>query len=451
MATAAVALVAPMSMPALNMQSTAQAAVNVSVSIGTFYDDLAPYGSWVNYDDNYVFVPNDRPYGWRPYTAGHWVHTRRYGWMWVSNEPFGWATYHYGRWGYAEDIGWYWVPGRRWAPAWVSWRRSSNHLVWAPLPYRGGDVDVIVDVSDIPDVYWVAVPADHFLDVDLSIVVIRDDRERIRFAEEARPLGAVVVRNDVVVNNVVDVGFVEKETKQQVKTVEVKETDDPKQAGKGGEGEVAVFNPEVKAEKNAKPKEVTDVEKVKQEQASKGKQPTQTEQGTTTEQQAQPEEGQTGEQPLKKKKGTAEQTQPKGATTEQQQAQPEEGQTGAEQPIKKKKGAVTQEQTQPEQGQASEEQTTKKKKKGATTEQQQAQPEEGQAGEQPIKKKKGAATEEQAGPAQGQAQEPIKKKKGKAEQAQPEQPQGEEPQSQKSKKGKQPSSGCDPTTGEGCQ
>src|SRR5207245_161040 len=67
---------------------------------------------------------------WRPYTDGHWVYTD-VGWTWVSEEPFGWATYHYGRWTRLRNIGWVWVPGDEWAPAWVSWRKSSDYVGWA--------------------------------------------------------------------------------------------------------------------------------------------------------------------------------------------------------------------------------------------------------------------------------------------------------------------------------
>jgi hypothetical protein len=33
-----------------------------------------------------------------------------------------------------RGIGWVWVPGSQWAPAWVSWRKSSDYVGWAPLP-----------------------------------------------------------------------------------------------------------------------------------------------------------------------------------------------------------------------------------------------------------------------------------------------------------------------------
>ena len=62
-----------------------------------FYNDLSPYGNWVNYGNyGYAWVPsmaNFRPY----YTNGHWVYTN-YGWTWVSNYSWGWAPFHYGRW-----------------------------------------------------------------------------------------------------------------------------------------------------------------------------------------------------------------------------------------------------------------------------------------------------------------------------------------------------------------
>jgi len=147
--------------------------------------------------------------------------------------------------GFFQDIGWYWIPGRRWAPAWVSWRRSSDYVVWAPLPPRfDDDFSIEITVRDIPNDYWVAVPSRSFLERDLSASIIDDDHGRFRAVEETKPVGNVTIQNNIVVNNAIDVGFVEKQTKQQVKPVEVKETDNPKQAGKGGAGKVAVFTGE---------------------------------------------------------------------------------------------------------------------------------------------------------------------------------------------------------------
>src|SRR5689334_22089300 len=87
------------------------------VSFQVFYDDLSPYGQWVNDPYyGYVWVPSMGP-DFRPfYTGGHWVYTE-YGNMWVSDYPWGWAPFHYGRWVYDDSYGWTWIPGNTWGPA----------------------------------------------------------------------------------------------------------------------------------------------------------------------------------------------------------------------------------------------------------------------------------------------------------------------------------------------
>jgi hypothetical protein len=466
---ATIALTVPVPTSNIALYPAAQAATNVSISIGTFYDDLAPYGSWVYYEDDYVFVPSHIPHYWRPYTIGHWVYTREFGWLWVSDEPFGWAVYHYGRWGYSDEIGWFWLPGRRWAPAWVSWRRSRGYVVWAPIPPRYSDDDFSAEIviSDIPDDYWICVPSRSFLSIDISVNIIDDDRDRLRVVHETEPVGNVTVQNNIVVNNSIDVDYVEKQTKQLVKPVAVKETNDPKQAGKGGGQSVAVFTGEVKEEKNLKPPKVKKLDEVKQERAKleeqapaeqggKKKKKLQTEQQMTTPEEAQPQLG--GEQPGKKKKLKA-----TGQPTEEVQPQ-----LGGEQPGKKKKLKATGQPTEEVQPQQGEEQPIKKKKLKAT-----GQPTEEtlpQGGEQPIKKKKLKATGQPTEEALPQGEEqPIKKKKQKVtgqptEEAQPQQG-GEQPIKKKRKAVEQPSeteapamkpkkgapSKCDPVTGEGCQ
>src|SRR4051812_31026875 len=82
-----------------------------TVDLGFFYDDLAPYGRWVQRPQyGWVWTPRVASSSWRPYEDGHWVWTDE-GWTWISDEPFGWATYHYGRWYDDPDYGWEWLPG----------------------------------------------------------------------------------------------------------------------------------------------------------------------------------------------------------------------------------------------------------------------------------------------------------------------------------------------------
>src|SRR5262245_18206155 len=76
----------------------AYAGTGMSVGFSYFYDDLAPYGRWVDYSPyGWCWAPYDVGPYWRPYYDGSWAYTE-FGWTWVSDEPWGWATYHYGRW-----------------------------------------------------------------------------------------------------------------------------------------------------------------------------------------------------------------------------------------------------------------------------------------------------------------------------------------------------------------
>ena len=103
------------------------------VSFQLFYDQLSPYGEWVDYRDyGYVWIPDAGP-DFVPYsTQGHWILTD-YGWTWMSDYSWGWAPFHYGRWDYDHYYGWFWVPGNEWGPAWVSWRRADGYYGWAPM------------------------------------------------------------------------------------------------------------------------------------------------------------------------------------------------------------------------------------------------------------------------------------------------------------------------------
>jgi len=136
----------------------------------TFYDDLAPYGTWYNSPDyGYCWQPSVylSDNSWRPYTRGSW-NSCDSGWAWCSDEPFGWACYHYGRWAKCRQRGWVWIPGDQWAPAWVCWRKNDDYVGWCPLPPEtvynhnctwGSTVDT--DCGIHPSCY-VFVPCKHF-------------------------------------------------------------------------------------------------------------------------------------------------------------------------------------------------------------------------------------------------------------------------------------------------
>lgn len=136
--------------------------VRGSVYYEVFYNELTPYGTWMDTPEyGYVWVPNVEP-DFQPYrTAGYWAYSTC-GWTWVSNYTWGWAPFHYGRWYYDEWQGWVWVPGNEWAPAWVSWRSCDGYYGWAPLAPRF-QLSMSWDVHvDIPWNHWVFISSKHF-------------------------------------------------------------------------------------------------------------------------------------------------------------------------------------------------------------------------------------------------------------------------------------------------
>src|SRR5690606_30049891 len=226
-------LAAPAAIPAFSVSPvTTAAAQQANVSIGLFFDRLGDHGRWVSHPRHrYVWVPVDVERDWRPYSHGHWVYTDRYGWYFVSDEPFAWAVYHYGRWAYVPDIGWFWVPGTRWAPAWVSWRRGGDHVGWAPLPPEGDGFAVSIEIGNAepPPGYWVFVPVRRFTAPDLAVAIVPQDEITVVF-RETEPVGPVVVQNNIVVNNVIDIDFIQQNAETEVETVEIQEVSDPAEA-----------------------------------------------------------------------------------------------------------------------------------------------------------------------------------------------------------------------------
>ena len=144
------------------------------VSYQQFYDQLGPYGSWVNYPgygNCWVPAPGQVGPDFDPYvTGGHWVYTE-YGWTWVSDYDWGWGPFHYGNWFDDPAYGWLWLPGYDWAPAWVIWGDYGGYYCWAPI----GPGSVIT-AHYRPDARnWHFVPHDHILDGHLDHVAVRSD------------------------------------------------------------------------------------------------------------------------------------------------------------------------------------------------------------------------------------------------------------------------------------
>jgi hypothetical protein len=129
-----------------------------SVSLQVFYDELQPYGTWMDHGQyGYVWIPRVDA-GFVPYgTNGYWINTT-YGNTWVSDYDWGWAPFHYGRWFFDDFHGWMWVPDTTWGPAWVAWRSGGGYYGWAPL-MPGFGIHLSVNYYNrIPHRYWSFVP-----------------------------------------------------------------------------------------------------------------------------------------------------------------------------------------------------------------------------------------------------------------------------------------------------
>lgn len=140
--------------------TAAQPGVGVDISYQDFYDDLSPYGEWIDYPEyGYVWMPNAGA-DFRPYsTNGHWVWSDDYEWMWVSDYDWGWAPFHYGRWFQDASYGWMWMPGYEWAPAWVAWRDGGDYYGWAPLrPGINISIGFSMNSYNPPSDYWCFTP-----------------------------------------------------------------------------------------------------------------------------------------------------------------------------------------------------------------------------------------------------------------------------------------------------
>jgi hypothetical protein len=177
-----------MLLSAIRNQALAQEPADVTYQ--TFYDDLSPYGDWIdNPDYGYVWRPamdDFRPYS----TGGHWVWTDEYGWMWASDYDWGWAAFHYGRWQYDDFYGWFWVPGYEWSPAWVEWRTGGDYYGWAPL---GPGININLGFSfgrySPPNNYWCFVPRNYMLSPRVYDYCLPQSRNTI------------IINNTTVINN----------------------------------------------------------------------------------------------------------------------------------------------------------------------------------------------------------------------------------------------------------
>ena len=238
-----------------------------NVSFQVFYDQLSPYGEWVNYPNwGYVWIP-DTGADFVPYsTQGHWILTDD-GWTWMSDYSWGWAPFHYGRWDYDQYYGWFWVPGNEWGPAWVSWRRADGYYGWAPM-----EPGISVSASfgrayDSHNDHWMFVRDRDIDRADINHYYIsRTDQDRIvRYSSVINNTYVDSRRHTTYVTGPARTDF-QKVSGRQIKPVPIQEYNKPGQSVSNGHFQIyrpVVIKNNDKGNKPA-PAKITNLKDVKQ-------------------------------------------------------------------------------------------------------------------------------------------------------------------------------------------
>jgi hypothetical protein len=225
---------------------------DADVSYQTFYDQLSPYGQWVEDPEyGYVWMPEVTA-DFKPYaTNGHWIYTDE-GWTWDSGYPWGWAAFHYGRWFFKDGYGWMWIPGNEWAPAWVSWRNSDDYYGWAPL---GPSVSLSVAYDggyNPPAHYWCFVPHQYVSSPQVSNYYVRETNN-VTIINRTTIINTTVINNTAVNNRARNGRFgygpdpneVGRYTGSPLHPVPIRDGRTP--GGQAGGGSFTVYRPHVNA------------------------------------------------------------------------------------------------------------------------------------------------------------------------------------------------------------
>ncbi|MGH2574513.1 MAG: DUF6600 domain-containing protein [Ignavibacteria bacterium] len=217
------------------------------VSFQSFYDELSPYGEWIQIskeevdedlkngegqgyafysipDENFIFIwrPGVQDKQWKPYINGRWEYTT-HGWLWVSNYSWGWGPYHYGRWWNSKKYGWVWLPGYVWAPAWVIWKVSDAHIGWCALSPNArwtGEDGIVQYNYKHPDNQWVFIEKSKFTN-DINELSIVSPKENQTIISKSQTVLNLKVENSRVVNYGPDVWDVEKSSGKTIKQKEI--------------------------------------------------------------------------------------------------------------------------------------------------------------------------------------------------------------------------------------
>jgi len=304
-------------------------AQGVSVDFQVFYDELSPYGTWVESPDyGYVWVPDVAP-GFASYaTNGYWVFTDD-GWTWVSNYSWGWAPFHYGRWYTDPTYGPMWVPDTEWGPGWVTWRRSRSYYGWAPIA-PGVSVNVAYSNNyNVPNNQWTFVRNDNFGRRNAHNYYVNSSNN------------VTIINNSTVINNTridnkrnvtynagPERAEVEKRAGRKFTPIAIKESNKPGQ--NLGKNQLQIYRPRVEKSIPTRskpiPTKVANLKNVKTSTQRTAEYPKQKANQRTNQKLSNPQQA----KPLQNT-GVKKQTQPKRQPAKQQLSQPQQNRQSAKQ------------------------------------------------------------------------------------------------------------------------
>jgi hypothetical protein len=268
-----------------------------TVDYKEFYDQLAPYGEWVEVNAAEIGIKSnvasskssgnknstisnilgiktayaDASAGmifvWRPstefsvvssagespqytpYNNGQWVNTNQ-GWYFRAPTQWEETVHHHGRWVRSPDAGWMWVPGRVWAPAWVDWRQDDEYVSWAPLGPSSYFNDGNFNNNRIDDDNYYIVERSHFIDPDIYRYSspYYESGNRISMNLMTGTVG-LVFANDIIVNRGPDVNMIQNYYTTNINVVNINHVRNFNQV-RYSDREYNVYTPDFKRYKN---------------------------------------------------------------------------------------------------------------------------------------------------------------------------------------------------------
>lgn len=184
-----------------------------------------------------------------PYSNGQWVHTDA-GWYFKAPTPEEEIVHHYGRWVNTASDGWLWVPGRVWAPAWVDWKQNDSYVAWAPVPPSVYIVDNTINVPPIDEDRYVIVEKKYFAQPQLYKYMYKENKNKIMIKEMTKTNGIMII-NKTIINKGPEVTDIEKYWGKKIEIVNVNRVK-VKNDSKYSDKEYYVYTPVFTKVKNSK-------------------------------------------------------------------------------------------------------------------------------------------------------------------------------------------------------